>query len=137
MKYQRIIVAPSLIFVVLALAACTNNKSVESGATVLKDSEQRAAEAAFAATTTASRKAAAFAAQTSASRKSAPKVKYNAGENPEYAKKCGWPVPCPPPLPGSILPSKRIVAYYGNPFSKKMGALGEFPEGRNAAAPER
>ena len=27
---------------------------------------------------------------------------------------------------GSILPQKRIVAYYGNPLSKKMGALGEF-----------
>ena len=30
------------------------------------------------------------------------------------------------PLPGSILPEKRIVAYYGNPLSKTMGALGEF-----------
>jgi hypothetical protein len=29
-------------------------------------------------------------------------------------------------MPGSILPRKRIVAYYGNPLSKKMGALGEF-----------
>src|SRR4051794_16816865 len=28
-----------------------------------------------------------------------------------------WPVPGPAPLPGSILPSKRIVAYYGNPLS--------------------
>jgi hypothetical protein len=34
----------------------------------------------------------------------------------------------PPPLPGSILPNKRIVAYYGNPKSKKMGALGEYPK---------
>lgn len=39
-----------------------------------------------------------------------------------------WPVPGPPPLPGSILPAKRIVAYYGNPFSKRMGALGEYPK---------
>jgi hypothetical protein len=57
-----------------------------------------------------------------------PKVKYLAGEDPEYAKKCGWPVQCPEPLPGSILPKKRIVAYYGNPKSKRMGALGEFPK---------
>ena len=56
------------------------------------------------------------------------KVKYLAGEDPEYAKKCGWPVKTPPTLPGSILPQKRIVAYYGNPQSKKMGALGEYPK---------
>ncbi len=85
--------------------------------------------AVFAATTTAVRKAASFAATTSAARKAAvPKIKYNAGESPEYAQKCGWPVKCPPPLPGSILPDKRIVAYYGNPLSKKMGALGEYPK---------
>ncbi len=38
-----------------------------------------------------------------------------------------WPVPMPAPLPGSILPAKRIVAYYGNPLSKRMGILGELP----------
>lgn len=31
------------------------------------------------------------------------------------------------PLPGAILPFKRIVAYYGNLYSKKMGILGEYP----------
>jgi len=60
--------------------------------------------------------------------KIAPPGKYNAGEDPEFAKKCGWPVKTPPELPGSILPHKRIVAYYGNPKSKKMGALGEYPK---------
>ena len=60
--------------------------------------------------------------------KSRPPGKYNAGEDPEFAKRHGWPVKCPPPLPGSILPEKRIVAYYGNPLSKKMGALGEYPK---------
>ena len=38
-----------------------------------------------------------------------------------------WPVQTPAPLPGSILPGHRIVAYYGNPLSKKMGILGELP----------
>jgi hypothetical protein len=38
-----------------------------------------------------------------------------------------WPVKTPAPLPGSILPAKRIVAFYGNPLSKKMGILGELP----------
>jgi hypothetical protein len=37
-----------------------------------------------------------------------------------------WPVKTPPPLPGSILPAKRVVAFYGNPLSKRMGILGEF-----------
>lgn len=37
-----------------------------------------------------------------------------------------WPVKMPDPLPGSILPGKRIVAYYGNPLSKRMGVLGEY-----------
>ncbi|MDQ8154949.1 MAG: hypothetical protein P3B98_09840 [Gemmatimonadota bacterium] len=37
-----------------------------------------------------------------------------------------WPVKGPEPLPGSILPNKRIIAYYGNPFSKRMGVLGEY-----------
>src|ERR1051325_11574434 len=31
------------------------------------------------------------------------------------------------PLDGSILPAKRIVAFYGNPLSKRMGILGELP----------
>jgi hypothetical protein len=38
-----------------------------------------------------------------------------------------WPVRTAPPLPGSILPARRIVAFYGNPLSKKMGILGELP----------
>ena len=37
-----------------------------------------------------------------------------------------FPTP-PTPLPGSILPGCRIVAYYGNPLSKRMGILGELP----------
>jgi len=38
-----------------------------------------------------------------------------------------WPVKTPAPLPGSILPARRIIAFYGNPLSKKMGILGELP----------
>jgi hypothetical protein len=38
-----------------------------------------------------------------------------------------WPVKNQPyPLDGAILPFKRIVCYYGNLYSKKMGALGEY-----------
>ncbi|HMI42621.1 MAG TPA: hypothetical protein VK516_03305, partial [Gemmatimonadaceae bacterium] len=38
-----------------------------------------------------------------------------------------WPVRTAPPLPCSILPARRIVAFYGNPLSKRMGVLGELP----------
>jgi hypothetical protein len=39
-----------------------------------------------------------------------------------------WPAKAPYPLAGAILPYNRIVAYYGNLFSKKMGILGELPK---------
>lgn len=40
-----------------------------------------------------------------------------------------WPVKnAPLPLPGALLPFNRIVAYYGNLSSKKMGALGKWPK---------
>ena len=39
-----------------------------------------------------------------------------------------WPAPMPYPLPGAILPFKRIVAFYGNLYSKRMGILGEIPK---------
>ena len=38
-----------------------------------------------------------------------------------------WPVKAPPPLPESLIPEHRIVAFYGNPLSKRMGILGELP----------
>ena len=37
-----------------------------------------------------------------------------------------WPA-IPDPLPESVLPARRIVAFYGNPHSKRMGVLGEYP----------
>lgn len=39
-----------------------------------------------------------------------------------------WPVEGPYPNAGAILPFKRVVAYYGNFYSKRMGVLGEYPE---------
>jgi hypothetical protein len=41
-------------------------------------------------------------------------------------KSTSWPAG-PKAAPGAILPAKRIVAYYGNPHSKRMGVLGEYP----------
>lgn len=38
-----------------------------------------------------------------------------------------WPVSRVYPNAGALLPFKRIVAYYGNFYSKGMGVLGEYP----------
>jgi hypothetical protein len=39
-----------------------------------------------------------------------------------------WPVKSAPyPYKGAILPYYRVVAYYGNLYSKRMGVLGEYP----------
>jgi hypothetical protein len=48
-----------------------------------------------------------------------------------------WPPAMPAPLPGSILPAKRVLAYYGNPLSKRMGILGEFETNDMLAKLER
>jgi hypothetical protein len=39
-----------------------------------------------------------------------------------------WPVKTVYPNYGALLPFNRIVAYYGNLYSKGMGVLGEYPE---------
>ena len=39
-----------------------------------------------------------------------------------------WTADKPEPPAGAILPYKRIIAYYGNLYSKNMGILGELPK---------
>ncbi len=39
-----------------------------------------------------------------------------------------WPAEAAYPNPGALLPYNRIIAYYGNFYSTKMGVLGEYPE---------
>lgn len=39
-----------------------------------------------------------------------------------------WPVRAVYPEAGALLPFRRVVAYYGNFYSKDMGVLGEYPE---------
>lgn len=39
-----------------------------------------------------------------------------------------WPVKTPYPLAGAVLPYHRIIAFYGNLYSKNMGILGELPK---------
>ena len=122
----------------LLLSACSDRKvqATPAGpdvktANYTTATSAAAAAAPFAPATTASKPAASSAGKVdpkNTAADAASKIKYNAGEDPEYAKKCGWPVKCPEPLPGAVLPKKRIVAYYGNPLSKRMGALGEYPK---------
>lgn len=50
-----------------------------------------------------------------------------AGRNPIFAKDEGWYPRMPEFRDGVLLPCNRIVVYYGNPNSTRMGALGEFP----------
>lgn len=38
-----------------------------------------------------------------------------------------WPVKTDYPLEGAVLPYKRVLAFYGNLYSKQMGILGELP----------
>lgn len=44
-----------------------------------------------------------------------------------YTPKEYWPVKTVYPNAGALLPFNRIVAYYGNFYSKGMGVLGEYP----------
>ena len=44
-----------------------------------------------------------------------------------------WPGKIVYPLPGAILPYNRIVAFYGNLYSTRMGILGELPRAQMIA----
>lgn len=39
-----------------------------------------------------------------------------------------WPVRSVYPLPGAVFPDTRVIAFYGNLYSKRMGILGEIPK---------
>jgi len=39
-----------------------------------------------------------------------------------------WPVKHDYPVAGAVLPFNRVIAYYGNLFSNRMGALGKWPK---------
>lgn len=50
-----------------------------------------------------------------------------AGKNPIFAKEQKWYPQMPEFRDGVLLPCNRIVVYYGNPTSTRMGALGQYP----------
>ncbi|HEU5430737.1 MAG TPA: hypothetical protein VFU81_03690 [Thermomicrobiales bacterium] len=47
-------------------------------------------------------------------------------EPPMVAMAIDTPTPEPPPADGSLLPTYRIVTYYGHPHDEHMGIIGEF-----------
>ena len=134
--------APLLLLTLLVLAGCHDKKGAALSPDSASAGKEKQAVPVFAQPTSG------FAAHSSATVDSggketgviqgkdtdsaipgAKKRTYLAGEDPEFAKEMGWPVKSTALLPGSILPEKRILAYYGNPLSKRMGALGEYEKG--------
>ncbi len=63
----------------------------------------------------------------SGGRKGHDSVAFNSAIRAGLRAEPNWPKG-PGAASGALLPGKRIVAYYGNPHSKKMGVLGEYPE---------
>jgi len=62
-----------------------------------------------------------------AGRQTRDQTSYGAAIRAGRARSASWPKG-PDAAPGALLPGNRIVAYYGNPHSKKMGVIGEYPE---------
>lgn len=67
-----------------------------------------------------------------------PKIEKNEIDTLDYKKRISelsnqdknglWPAKLIYPLPGALLPYNRIIAFYGNLYSKRMGILGEIPK---------
>jgi hypothetical protein len=101
----------------VALGAFAASAAVAAPAAAQRAASTERPAAARTAAKPAARTAATAAPKAPASRAAAP-----------AAPDTLWPAKnLPPVLPGSILPARRIVAYYGNPLSKRMGVLGEYP----------
>jgi hypothetical protein len=111
----------------VALAAATFSSAVAAAQTA--DTTARASRDSAAPRRTAgsasTSKPAAKAPAKRAARKAIPDT------HPAYAGTSAldslWPVrKAPAPAAGAIIPNKRVIAFYGNPLSRRMGILGEF-----------
>jgi hypothetical protein len=139
---QTFRVAAVGVAVALPLAACGGERENTQAAATRAGKQQPPAESAAAGAPTPPKAApaaqpsdpAAFArlmamdtAGAAEARRDSTK-RWLAGTSPLVAIEEGWPVKMETPLAGSLLPYNRIVAYYGNPLSKRMGVLGEYPK---------
>ncbi len=115
-----------------AVAQDSAAKSAAPSAAVSKPKVQDKGAAARTAKKKATRKRAAAAPGDTSARKHAGALGKVAGERHMAYKDMGseldslWPPRMPAPIAGSILPARRIIAFYGNPLSRRMGILGEF-----------
>ena len=129
---------PAVAVFVLALVACADQRPPSSAASGDSVSHQvQASVVARADTDTValriSRDSLRLAAESAAVRADSA-----AGRKRRLAAdSVAWPTDLPAPLPGSVFPSHRIVAFYGNPLSKRMGILGELPPDQMLAKLER
>lgn len=110
----------SILFLILFFTNCSESKSKTDTKSALKTESGAKAES-----------------EEAEEESTSEKIEYDPIDTALYNKKLKelangdttgkWPVKKQPyPLPGAILPFKRVVTYYGNLYSKKMGALGEY-----------
>ena len=101
-----------------SLSAARHTKGVTSGTTAVKKGG--------ASTKPSTKQSAAHPSKARGAKQSA---KQSGGAHAAPAHKAPPPAPAftVTPLPGALLPAHRIVAFYGNPLSKRMGVLGEYP----------
>lgn len=117
-KNNKVLLAALAAFVVGVFSYCTQGNSAATGKTITKDSTE-------VPQTVESKADTAHVIQYPPIDTALYNAKLKYITNGDSSGK--WPVKNQPyPLPGAILPFKRIVAFYGNLYSKKMGALGEY-----------
>jgi hypothetical protein len=119
-------------------AAALASREVGVARTGAADSTQkRAAETGVVAVTAADAAALKLEREQEPKRSRRDSVKLASMTRPDTTLDKLWPVKRHEPLPGAVLPANRIVAYYGNPLSTRMGVLGEFPKAKMFAMLDR
>ncbi|HEV7991011.1 MAG TPA: hypothetical protein VGP25_04255 [Gemmatimonadaceae bacterium] len=139
--------SPLVLFVcLLALGACVdrpNSAAASNSEVAVTGDSSRASRGAPTGTAGVVAVTAAAAAATKSANEPQPKrsrrdsVALASMTKPDSALDSRWPVKMPAPLSGSLLPANRILAFYGNPLSKKMGVLGEYPKDQMFAMLDR
>jgi hypothetical protein len=124
------------IIVTLALGACSarpdakaevsNDTTHAAGGEVAKAADSAATKTAVAATPSPADPDT-IAARLIAGRKKMDTTSFRSAIRAGLKALPNWPKG-PAANAGAVLPGNRIIAYYGNPHSKKMGVLGEYPE---------
>ena len=107
--------------------AGTSATSTTSGASDGSASEPAATTAAAGVASTATASSDSINPKLVAGRGKKDAMSFAAAIRAGTRKESSWPAG-PAPIAGALLPKSRIIAYYGNPHSRKMGVIGEYPE---------